>query len=168
MLITSLSKFFFLFLRISLLDLQRVLLFKPQQHCCAVVQMHWQTYTLCWEESQLEMMAGLVSLSTWICVWLKLRVKKKTKPSRGFWTITALLLKSFCNASAWLISLPLCTEDWLKQKLTASMIQGDFLLQSGPTMCNEFLMNGSGGVGVFLWGEEVRVEYWYEHPEPPH
>lgn len=38
-------------------------------------------------------------------------------------------------------------------------------------MCSEFLMSGeeeAGAGGVFLLGEEVRVEYWYQHPEPPH
>lgn len=69
------------------------------------------------------------------------------KSTRGLWTITSLFLKSFCNASAWLISFPQCTEDWLKQKLTASMIQGDFLLQSGPAMCGECLMRWEVGGG---------------------
>lgn len=92
----------------------------------------------CWRISNL--------FFTRICIWLKLGVKKKTKPSRGLWTIAALLLESFCNTSAWLISFPQCTEDWLKRKLTASMIQGDFLLQSGPAMCSEFLMS------VCVWG----------------
>lgn len=91
----------------------------------------------------------------------------------GFGQSLSLLLESSCNASALLISFPQCTEDWQKRKLTASMIQGDFLLQSGPAMCGAFLMSaglGSGcwGGGAFLWGEEVRVEYWSQHPKPPH
>lgn len=94
----------------------------------------------------------LQSCLTSICTWLKFGVKKKSKPSRKLWTIAHLLLKSFCNASAWLISFPQCTEDWLKQRLTASMIQGDFLLQNGPTMCSEFLMSWRGGEVVLPVG----------------
>ena len=87
-------------------------------------------------------------------------VRKKTKPRRGLWTIAVLLLKSFCNTSAWLISFPQCTGDWLKRKLRASMIQGDFLLQSGPAMCSEFLMSGERVVGRGLpvgRGSESRI-----------
>lgn len=74
---------------------------------------------------------------------------KKRERTLGDWTITSPLLKSFCNTSAWLISFPQCTRDWLKQQLTHSLIQGYFLLQSGATACGEWAI-GAGEGGAWL------------------